>query len=184
MGILSNIAAGDQTAVGLCVEKYSGLLWSIVRRYIHSQAEAEEMIQEIYTHIWQQASKYDPDKGNESVFLATIARRRCIDKLRADSARPRTQSIDSVMTDVEGISVKSGQEIQTDSDMVLKEMQQLDEEARRFILLNVMYGYSHGEISSMTSTPLGTVKTHIRRGLNTLKQALNHSQQTISGAGQ
>ena len=182
MSVLSQIAAGNQEAVRLCVEKYSGLMWSIVKRYIHSQAEAEEIIQEIFTHVWQHASRYDPDKGDEAVFLATIARRRCIDKLRSNSARPRTESIDSVLDDVEGMSIQCKQEIQTDSGMVLKKMNQLDEEARRLILLNVMYGYSHGEIASMTGVPLGSVKTHIRRGLNTMKQALNGTrQQTIRG---
>lgn len=182
MNVLTQIASGNQEAVRLCVEKYNGLLWSIVRRYIQSQAEAEEIIQEVFAEVWQHASRYDPDKGDEAVFVATIARRRSIDRLRSNNARPRTESIDGVIDVVDAMSVQCKQEIQADSDVVIKQMNQLDEESRRFILLNVMYGYSHGEIASMTGAPLGSVKTQIRRGLNIMKQAFAEAQQkTIRG---
>lgn len=181
MSILIQIARGDQKAVSHCVEKYGGLLWSIVRRYIHSQAEAEEMIQEIFTQVWQQASRYDPEKGKEAVFLATIARRRCIDRLRANSSRPRTENIDDLLSRIDAISVQPGQESETDSAMMLKQLDELDEVARRLILLNMLYGYSHREISEMTKTPLGTVKTHIRRGLQEMKTILTQKAKDVAG---
>lgn len=71
--ILQRISAGDQDAVAACLDEYGGLVWRLALRYLNSKADAEDATQEIFISIWASAHRFDPAKGSEAAFVATVA---------------------------------------------------------------------------------------------------------------
>ncbi|MEJ2601953.1 MAG: sigma-70 family RNA polymerase sigma factor [Gammaproteobacteria bacterium] len=94
--LLERIGNGDQQAVALCVERYSGLVWSLARRFIAIEADAEDAVQEIFVEIWNTAGRFDPSKSAEATYISMIARRRLIDRLRKTSREPDRENLDDV----------------------------------------------------------------------------------------
>ncbi|HTK36951.1 MAG TPA: sigma-70 family RNA polymerase sigma factor, partial [Pyrinomonadaceae bacterium] len=80
--ILQRIAAGDRTAVQDCLDTYGGLVWSIARKMLRSNEDTEDAVQEIFVDIWKNAERYDDAQSSETTFIAMIARRRLIDRIR------------------------------------------------------------------------------------------------------
>lgn len=92
--ILARVAAGDKGVVAECLDRYGALVWSLVRARIRNAADAEDAAQEIFVDLWKSAARYDSRVASEAVFIATIARRRVLDRLRAVRRRPLTEQID------------------------------------------------------------------------------------------
>ena len=80
--VLQRIAAGESSAVRECIDQYGALVWSLARRLSRTPADAEDATQEIFLDIWRSAFRYDSSQGSPQVFIAMIARRRLIDRLR------------------------------------------------------------------------------------------------------
>lgn len=80
--ILHRIAAGDATAVQDCLNVYGGLVWALARRTLRNSDDTEDVVQEIFVDIWKYAERFDPSKASEATFVAMIARRRIIDRVR------------------------------------------------------------------------------------------------------
>ena len=97
--LLAEVASGDPKAFEELTKKYGNLIWSIARRYLSNQAEAEDAVQEIFLAPWKSAGRFDANKGSEITFIATIARRRLIDGLRKNNKHKILQSIDDAISD-------------------------------------------------------------------------------------
>ena len=80
--VLERVGAGEAEAVRECIDRFSGLIWSLARRAGLNGAEAEDSVQEIFVEIWKSAGRYRPEIASETAFVATIARRRLIDARR------------------------------------------------------------------------------------------------------
>lgn len=162
--ILKRISAGDQTAVSDCLDKYGGLVWSIARKLLRNSDDAEDVVQEIFVDIWKNAVRFDETKSSETTFIAMIARRRLIDKIRHTSRRISADSLDEVL--VEPFS-RADKALQTniEAEQAAEAMRTLKPEQQQVLRLSIVEGMSHQEISQATGIPLGTVKTHARRGL-------------------
>lgn len=172
MALFERIAAGDAGAVRECMDQYGGLVWSLARRYSESAADAEDATQEIFLEIWKSAARYDPAMGKESTFIATIARRRLIDRLRAAKRRPVTEQYDDAVTvDSSTVDQNLGAVV-ADIDVAQQALATLKEDQRQILLLGIVEGMSHSEIATATGKPLGTVKTQMRRGLIKLRDLL------------
>ena len=87
--ILQRIASGDSLAVQECLDTYGGLIWSLARRMLPDVNEAEDAVQEIFIEIWKTAERFDESKSSETTYVAMIARRRLIDRLR--KSNPSTE---------------------------------------------------------------------------------------------
>ena len=90
--ILERIAGGDERAVKECLDRYGNLVWSIVRR-MTAPADAEDAVQEIFVDLWKSAGRFEPERSSEAGFIAMIARRRMIDRLRSEERRPQNSPI-------------------------------------------------------------------------------------------
>jgi len=169
--ILKSIADGDKTAVQACLKTYGGLVWSLARRMLRNSDEAEDAVQEIFVDIWKNAAKFDPERSSETTFVAMIARRRLIDRIRFSQRRISTDSLEDVHAEPVDRSDKTMQ-ISLEAGEASKALESLRPEQRQVLNLSIIQGMSHQEISDSTGMPLGTVKTHARRGLMQAREFL------------
>ncbi len=172
--ILKRIATGEKNAVQEFLDTYGGLVWSLALRMISNSDEAEDAVQEIFIDIWKNASRYDEDQASETTFVAMIARRRLIDRLRKHKRQPDIDSIEDILTEPEN----NDQSVQVciEAKEAAQAMKVLRPEQRQVLHLSIVQGYSHQEIADALDMPLGTVKTHARRGLIQVRQSLGSGE--------
>ncbi len=169
--ILKRIAAGDKTAVQDCLDHYGGLVWSLARRMSSNTDEAEDAVQEIFIDVWKNAARFDETQSSETTFVAMIARRRLIDRLRKTNRQPNVNSLDDILA--EPASVKNlDMQVGVEAREAAAAMKNLRPEQRQILHLSIVQGYSHQEIADALDMPLGTVKTHARRGLIQVREFL------------
>lgn len=170
--LLEQVAAGNQAAVGQVLDQYGDLVWSLARRFLGNSAEAEDAVQEIFIEIWSSADRYRPDLAGEVTFIATIARRRLIDRLRKNGRRPTSELYDENIASQNPDPVNRVTE-NVEVQNVVRVLEQMPEEHQKILALSIYEGYSHSEIAEQLDMPLGTVKTRVRRGLLHIREQLN-----------
>jgi len=177
--ILHRIAAGDRTAVQECLNKYGGLVWSIARKMLRNTDEAEDAVQEIFVDIWKNAGRFDESQASETTFVAMIARRRIIDRIRYSTRRISADSLDDVLLEP---FTRSDQDLQmsVEANEAAEAMRKLRPEQQQVLRLSIIQGMSHQEIADATGMPLGTVKTHARRGLLQVREFMGLGGQIVS----
>jgi RNA polymerase sigma-70 factor (ECF subfamily) len=171
--ILERIAGGDHSAVAECMDRYGGLVWSAARRWSKNAADAEDATQEIFLDLWKSAGRYKPSAGSEAVFITTIARRRAIDRLRAHERQPQTEEFDELAMPDSVESTGDQGMIAAEAEIASRAVAELDEGQQQVLLMGVVQGMTHSEISKATGRPLGTVKTNMRRGLSRVRELLD-----------
>ena len=176
--LLAEVATGDSKAFEELTKKYGNLIWSIARRYLSNQAEAEDAVQEIFLALWQSASRFDANKGSEITFIATIARRRLIDGLRKNNKHKILQSIDDSITD-DVFKQKSNLETNAELSLAIGILETLEKKDQELLSLSIYQGYSHVEIAKLLNLPLGTVKTKIRRNLMKIREKIKGGKMTV-----
>ncbi len=176
--LLAEVAAGDSKAFEELTKKYGNLIWSIARRYLSNQAEAEDVVQEIFLALWQSASRFDANKGSEITFIATIARRRLIDGLRKNNKHKILQSIDDAISD-DVFKQKSNLEKNAELSLAIGILETLEKKDQELLSLSIYQGYSHVEIAKLLNLPLGTVKTKIRRNLMKIREKIKGEKMTV-----
>ncbi|HEX8118019.1 MAG TPA: sigma-70 family RNA polymerase sigma factor [Pyrinomonadaceae bacterium] len=176
-GLLRAVARGDEAAFARVYDRYAPILLGLMLRILRSRPEAEDVLQEVFLQVWQQARSFDPARGRAFTWLATLARSRAIDRLRAVDARDRAaqrsaedgQPPAAVATgtwaDEEAIRAER-------AEAVRAALAELPEEQRQVLVLAYLDGMSQSEIAAAKNQPLGTVKTRTRTGLKRLSEAL------------
>jgi RNA polymerase sigma-70 factor (ECF subfamily) len=131
---------------------------------LRNTEEAEDAVQEIFVDIWKNAGRFDEAKSSETTFIAMIARRRLIDKIRYATRRLSPDSLDDVLLEP---FTRADKDMQTgvEAKEAAEAMRNLRPEQQQVLRLSIVQGMSHQEISEATGMPLGTVKTHARRGI-------------------
>ncbi len=169
--LLERVAAGDPAAVDSCLERYRGLVWSLARRFVNNHADAEDAVQEIFIDLWRHAGRFDAALSPESAFITTVARRRLIDRNRR---RARRQETVPFAAEPAGSERSAAESLATHEEAGHARglLEQLRPEQRQVLELTFDGGMSQQEIAAATKLPLGTVKTHARRGLMRLRQLL------------
>lgn len=178
--LLARVACGEQQAVKQCIAEYGGLIWSLTRSMIHSRSEAEDAVQEIFIALWKHAGRYDPARASERTFVAMIARRRLIDRVRAadrqPTARSSVHSLDELSAATsQAMASKHGRrhiERSAEAAIAANALAELSGEQRRALELSVCQGLSHSEIAEVMEMPLGTIKSHVRRALAVIRKRL------------
>ena len=180
--LLERVGRGEPGAVTACIDRFGGLVWTLARRMSPTNTDAEDAVQEIFTEIWQHADRYDPSVASETAFVAMITRRRLIDRYRRSSRAPTMMPVDEKFdSPTLGIS-DSRIELSVQSARVLAAMQSLSKDQQQVLRLSLMQGLSHEKIARSLEMPLGTVKTHARRGLIRLRETLK-STSSATGSG-
>ena len=169
--ILKRIASGDKSAVQDCLDNYGGLVWSLARRMSPNTDEAEDAVQEIFIDIWKNAARFDETQASETTFVAMIARRRLIDRLRKTSSRPNIDSLEDILAEPSN-GKDNDLQVSVEAKEAAQAMKHLRPEQRQVLHLSIVQGFSHQEIADALKMPLGTVKTHARRGLIQVREFL------------
>jgi RNA polymerase sigma-70 factor, ECF subfamily len=177
--ILKRIAEGDASAVEDFLDKYGGLVWSIARKMLRDTNEAEDTVQEIFVDIWKNASRFDETKASETTFIAMLARRRLIDRIRHSLRRLSPDSLDDVLLEPFTRADKEMQ-VSIEAEQAAEAMRNLRPEQQQVLRLSIVQGMSHQEIAQATGMPLGTVKTHARRGLLHVREVLGLGDVPVS----
>lgn len=178
--LLTRIADGDRSAVPDCVSRYGGLVWALARRRLGNGADTEDAVQEVFIDLWKSAARFDPQVAEEITFVAMIARRRLIDRVRRQGRLPAAASLDG--TNGEEVADRAAPvgmrlELGEEARIAAEHLGQLEPDEQRVLRLSIYDGLSHSAIAERTALPLGTVKSHIRRGLDTLRRRLSRRSQ-------
>ena len=175
--LLALIGRGENWALSEIHDRYAGLVFSIALKTLNDQASAEEIVQQVFTDVWRHARDYRVERGKFSTWVRTITRHQCIDELRRRRVRPITdpgygESLDWLA----GNDGPALDEQDTFEQARVREaLQQLPKQERIVIELAFWGGMTHREIALHCHSPLGTVKTHLRRGMQRLKLLLQES---------
>jgi len=169
---LARVGAGDRAAFGRLYDRSASRLFALALGICRRRALAEDVLQEAYVRVWRHAAQYDPSRGDPMAWLATIVRRLAIDALRrAGNESPLEPGFDSAIPDPDPDPL--AQTVRTQESAVIRRcLDQLEERQRRCIVLAYFRGCSHSEVGARLGLPLGTVKSHIRRGLQRLKRCI------------
>lgn len=180
--LLQRVARGDQSAVRDVMDAFGGLVWSLARRFCANQADAEDATQEIFLDVWRSAPRFDPAVASEATFIAMIARRRLIDRTRKAGRRPNEQSLlEPTLTDGSD-AVSRRAELGDEVTRATQALGRLTPEQQKVLKLSIYRGLAHEKIAEATGMPLGTVKTHARRGLIRLRELLEPNGERAQGS--
>jgi len=171
--LLGRCALRDAKALKELYGLVSSQLFGVLLRLLRSRALAEEALQDVIVRVWQRAGQFEAYRGRGMAWMMSIARNRAIDLLRTQR---QTVSIDD--SDAFEIADESGRdELEMSATDKMKTalgqcLGGLSQQQRECITLAYVNGYSHDEIARSVGSPLGTVKSWVRRGLVSLKKCL------------
>jgi RNA polymerase sigma-70 factor (ECF subfamily) len=171
--LIAAIAQGDRAAFARFYDAFSGRAFGLIRRVLRDPSSAEEVLQEVFWQIWQDAAQYDPSRGTPEAWLLVRARTRAIDKLRSMRRRERTfvAPVDEAVARP-AQPPRNAASAAEDRGLVEGALGGLPEPQRRVIELAFFEGLTQTEIAARLGEPLGTVKTRARLALERLRGAL------------
>jgi RNA polymerase sigma-70 factor (ECF subfamily) len=175
--LMSAIQAEDPEALSVLYDRYNGILKALILRVIHNDAEADDLLQEIFMEIWNQAKNFSSQKGKPLGWMVTLARRRAIDGLRKKQAYARAgERLQSETEQQPDAWVHNATETEINLGDTRKLIRQvidsLPPPQQEAVELAFFRGMSQREIAAKTNTPLGTVKTRLELGLKKIYDGL------------
>ncbi|WP_294013208.1 sigma-70 family RNA polymerase sigma factor [Sphingomonas sp.] len=169
--LMRSIASGNRGALAELYERTSSKLFGICVRVLGSEAEAEDVLQEVFLTVWNKADRFDPVKASPITWLAVMARNKAIDRLRI--RRLRTEPLDSAAEiKDERPSALDVLERAQEQQRLAGCLEELDEQQRAMIRSAFLDGATYPELARREGVPLGTMKSWIRRGLVRLRGCL------------
>lgn len=177
--LLDLIREGDQLALSRLYDRKSGIIYSMAYGLLGNKHDAEEITEEVFLKIWENAEKFDRARGSVAAWITIIARRLAIDRTRSKQYRSRTREVSIEAVDAGGKLGDKHQESESRMIMAVEAgnisnaLDQLNDTHREVIRLSYFEGLSHSKISERLDTPLGTVKTRIRDAVVQLRQILS-----------
>ena len=168
---------GDSEALGTIYDRYGLLIYRLIYRMLNNSQEAEDLTQEIFLSL-QERPNYNPQKGSLYTYLMILTRSRTIDRLRSKRSQGKfwqdvgkmkdLLSKRNLLTPIDSVSIEER------ATQVKKALNSLSSSQRQILELSYYEGLSQSEIAKRLNLPLGTVKTHSRRGLLKLKNNLQN----------
>ena len=166
--LIERVVRRDHEALDLLYDRYADAVYGLSLRVVKDPGEAQQVLTDVFFELWEKSEKFHPDRGSLRSYLMLLARSRAIDSLRRKRRTGR----------VEGTTLQHGLSGQTTEDepsavliqderarAVRHALAGLPELERKALEMAFFDGMTHAEISQETETPLGTIKSRIRRGL-------------------
>lgn len=172
------VANGDRGALERLFRHFSDRVYAIALRFLRIPADAEEVVVDVFHQVWQDAARYDAARGSVDAWIGRIAHSRALDRRRRRRARPdqdatlHPDDIDPAYTECED-AAPTLLALYEEGHLVRRALAQLSPEQQRCVGLAFLEDLSHGEIAARTGLPLGTVKSHVRRGMLALRGHLD-----------
>jgi RNA polymerase sigma-70 factor (ECF subfamily) len=170
--LLAATARGDRQAFAALYQATRGRLYAITLALLRQQDAAEEVLQETYLAVWRAAGQYQPGRAPVLVWLMAITRHRAIEWLRQRRRRAAEINAESLDAILEIPDSQASLPIDHLAHAIQECLQRLSTEQSKAIRLAFFQGFSHEELACQLQTPLGTVKSWVRRGLLQLKGCL------------
>ena len=170
--LLALIARGENWALSEIYDRYTWLVFSCALKILNDRASAEEIVQQVFTKVWRSARDYRVERGKFSTWLMSITHHQCIDELRRRRVRPMTQPGDEELLYELASDDDPAQAVQYTFELarIREALQQIPAEQRIVIELAFWGGLTQQEIAVYCHSPLGTVKTRLRLGMQRLKR--------------
>ncbi len=184
--LLGKVAHGERAAFSELYDRMSGALFALCISMLEDRAEAEDTLQEVFLIVWSRASQYDPALGKPVSWLMTVARNKCLDKIRS-LKRKRTglqKAEEEIKTSQAGERDANVLASRDKRESLRRALAQLPENQRQVIELAFIKGFTQTEIAEHLGDPIGTVKARIRRGMLKMRDLLDReSKPSDSDAG-
>ena len=167
---LAACARGERFALRAIYMRESRRLLGVATRLVRRRELAEEVLQDAFLQIWEKASTFDPSLGSGRGWIYSVVRYRALNEIRKDARMDVTEDETlHFLADQQQPVEQEG----LDTDAFAECMKHLDEKRQQSIVLAFVDGYSHEQIAETLNTPLGTIKSWIRRGLTALKECMS-----------
>ena len=171
--LLQLIAHQNTDALSALYDRYGRLVFSIAHNAVNTQQIAEEITQDVFLRIWENAQTYKVERGKVATWISSITRYRAIDMLRKHRVRPESKSIywDDLSPGnlPRSFDLENHIELSQRREQVRVALATLPEEQKNALALAYFRGYTHREIAKVLDLPIGTVKTRIRLGMQKLR---------------
>jgi RNA polymerase sigma-70 factor (ECF subfamily) len=174
--LLTFIARSQENALSVLYDRYCRLVYTVALNAIADPARAEEITQDVFVRVWENAKTYRPEQGHVATWLTSIARNRAIDVFR--HSRVRREDLHISWEEVESLDPPASQNVEAEVDLAQRQrlvrwaVSQLPQEQKQALGMAFFMGLSHMEIAQALDEPLGTVKTRIRLGMQKLRPLL------------
>ena len=176
LDLLARITKRERAAFEQLYTRYSNILYATAMKFLKEDADAQDVVQDVFIQIWDKAKLYDPAKGKPLTWALTLTRNRSIDRIRAIQRRSRLRDDfekETVADESAGIrEALSGVDASEKSQILRDAVGKLSSEQRKVIDLAFFGGLTQSEIAERLGEPLGTIKARARRGLMKLKEIL------------
>jgi len=171
---LQRMVRGDPDALAEVYDRHGRLLYSLALRIVGRQADAEDVLQEVFTQVWRQAGRYDTSRGTVAGWLVMLTRSRALDRLRRERGEAPAADVDWASIDVvdPGAAVDLRLVTAQQAARVRAALEALPEPQRVPLELGYYEGLSQSAIAARLGVPLGTIKTRMRQALLRLRDAL------------
>jgi RNA polymerase sigma-70 factor (ECF subfamily) len=169
--LLARVARGDEAAFEAVYDQVAGPVFGTVRGVVRDPSLSEEVTQEVLVEVWRAASRFDPGKGSALAWVATIAHRRAVDRVRSEqrsSERERRAASSVIAYDEVADTVADN----LDRERVRRCLGWLTDLQREAVTLAYYGGYTYREVAGMLGVAAGTVNTRMRDGLIRLRDCL------------
>jgi len=176
LDLLARVARRERAAFEQLYDRYVNILYATAMKFLKEDADAQDVVQDVFIQIWDKAKLYDPAKGKPLTWALTLTRNRSIDRIRAIQRRTRLRDDfekETVLDESAGVrEALSGVDASEKSQILRDAVGRLSLEQRKVIELAFFRGFTQSEIADRLGEPLGTVKARARRGLMKLKEIL------------
>ena len=171
--LLQSVSTGDAVAFSELYNRMSPRILGLIIRVLRDRAQSEEVAQDVFVEIWQQAARFDATRGSAVGWMLRTAHSRAVDRVRASEAsmardwhqgiRELNQTQDAT-DDIVSLRLQSAK--------IAKAMKSIPELQREAIDLTHLQGLTQTAVAELLSVPVGTVKTRVRTGLARLRKQL------------
>ncbi|MBO6525320.1 MAG: sigma-70 family RNA polymerase sigma factor [Balneolaceae bacterium] len=177
--LIRRIASKEPEALSMLYDHYNRLLFGLLKSILKKKEEAEDILQEVFTTIWEKADQFDAERGTAYTWIVSLTRNKAIDRLRSKVYKEQKKQSTSLNDDDVFHPLYSEENNPLENTIlsdrakrVYNALQNLSEKQRSVIQVAYFDGLSQSEISDEYDIPLGTVKTRMRDGMIKLRELL------------
>lgn len=166
---------GDEGVFASLYDELAPMVHGVVLQVVRDPAQSEEVTQEVFVEVWRLAPRYEPSRGSVKSWVATVAHRRAVDRVRSEQASRRRDQRDTDQIDLISPAADEAVENRLERQRVQRALGSLTSLQREAVELAYYGGHTYREVAALLDVAEGTVKTRIRDGLIRLRDELGGS---------